>query len=336
MKISHAYIEITNSCNLNCRSCYNRSGMKHLRQELYYIDFSKISNRLIGELDCKRISLSGGEPTLNRDFAEILDKSLSLNTSIAVVTNGTTDCEKLINTYNSNNIAIQISLDGSCEEINSFTRGEGNFTKTVGFIETLDKKIPPVIKMVVSKFNIDNVADFFEFAIDHDCLPEFDFVAPIGNAADSWEAIGLNAREKLNILRTIDALNFKHNVSAKLPYCTSACPLSDPEAELSVLIKPNGDIYPCQMLYGEKFKLGNILTDTKEMITERMAEITAIAAKREQTDFGCTRCLARQFCKRGCMAFADMRSGDPLANDGDCEYRKFQLVGFSAIKQEVI
>lgn len=274
---------------------------------------------------------------MNSEFAEILDKSLSLSASIAVITNGTTDCEKLINTYNSNNIAIQISLDGSCEEINSITRGKGNFTKTVGFIEKLDTKNLPVIKMVVSKNNIDDVADFFEFVLAHNCIPEFDFVAPIGNAADSWEDIGLNAREKLNMLRTIDALNKKHDTSVRLPYCTSICPLSSPETELLVLIKPNGDLHPCQLLYSEKYKLGNILTDTKARITERMAEITAIAAKRQQTDLGgCNCCLAHQFCKGGCMALAEMRSGDSLANDGDCEYRKFQLVGFSAIEQGVI
>ena len=336
MRISHAYIEITNSCNLNCRSCYNRSGTGHLRQELSCSDFSRIADRLIGEFGCRRISLSGGEPTLNSEFDEILDKSLSLDAKTAVVTNGTTSCEKLIGSYNSSDMTIQISLDGSCEEINSITRGKGNFAKTVRFIEKLDKKRTPLLKMVVSKINLTDVPDFFEFALSLGCIPGFDFITPIGNANDVWEDLGLAAKEKLNVLRTVDALNKKHNVSAHLPLCTSSCPLSDPGTEMSILIKVNGEVYPCQMLYNEKYCLGNILYDDISVFDEAIEKISAIAKTREQTDFGCKRCLARDICKKGCMAFAEMKSGDPLGDDGECLYRKLQLLGFDIPGQGVV
>ena len=336
MKISHAYIEITNSCNLNCRSCYNRSGTGHLRQELSCPDFSMIADRLIGEFGCKRISLSGGEPTLNSEFDEILDKSLSLDAKTAVVTNGTTNCAKLIESYNSSEMSLQISLDGSCEEINSITRGKGNFAKTVGFIEKLDKKKSPVLKMVVSKNNLSDVTDFFELALNHNCIPGFDFITPMGNANDGWESLGLTAKEKLSVLRTVDALNKKHIVSANLPLCTTSCPLSDPETEMSVLIKVNGEVYPCQMLYNEKYCLGNILRDDMTVFDNSMKNISSIAKVREQTDFGCKRCLARDICKKGCMAFAEMKSGDPLGDDGECLYRKLQLLGFDIPGQGVM
>lgn len=336
MRISHAYIEITNSCNLNCRSCYNRSGRGHLRQELSCSDFSKIADRLTDEFGCKRISLSGGEPTLNSEFGEILDKSLSLDVGTAVVTNGTTSCEKLIGSYNSSDMTIQISLDGSCEEINSITRGKGNFAKTVRFIEKLDKKKTPVLKMVVSKNNLTDVPDFFEFALSLGCIPGFDFITPIGNANDVWEDLGLVAKEKLNVLRTVDALNKKHNASANLPLCTTSCPLSDPETKMSVLIKVNGEVYPCQMLYNEKYCLGNILRDDMTVFDKSMGKIASIAKAREQTDFGCKRCLVGKFCKKGCMAFAEMKSGDPLGDDGECLYRKLQLLGFDIPGQGVM
>ena len=34
MKIEKAYIEITNICNLNCQTCYNRSGLNKERREI--------------------------------------------------------------------------------------------------------------------------------------------------------------------------------------------------------------------------------------------------------------------------------------------------------------
>lgn len=329
MKISNAYIEITNRCNLNCRSCYNRSGMKHLQQDFSYTDYSKIANRLVKEFGCKRISLSGGEPTLNSEFDKILEKSLLLGIEIAVVTNGANICRTLIDTYSSADMAIQISLDGSCEEINSMTRGKGSFKKTVRFIKQLHKQKPPTLKMLVSKNNIRDVSDFFEFSLSLGCIPEFDFIAPMGNAFDEWENLSLTARQKLSVLRTVDALNKKHGICAKLPLCISSCPLSDPTAELSVLIKCNGEVYPCQMLYNDKYSLGNLLCDDVSVFDQKIESISSIAKEREQVDFGCCRCLAKDICRKGCMAFGEMKTGEPLGDDGECLYRKLQLIGFN-------
>ena len=105
---------------------------------------------------------------------------------------------------------------------------------------------------------------------------------------------------------------------------------------MSVLIKVNGEVYPCQMLYNEKYCLGNILYDDISVFDAAMEKISAIAKTREQTDFGCKRCLARDICKKGCMAFAEMKSGDPLGDDGECLYRKLQLLGFDIPGQGVV
>ena len=34
MNIRTVYVEITNQCNLNCRTCYNRSGLNRTRREI--------------------------------------------------------------------------------------------------------------------------------------------------------------------------------------------------------------------------------------------------------------------------------------------------------------
>lgn len=89
------------------------------------------------------------------------------------------------------------------------------------------------------------------------------------------------------------------------------------------------------MLYNKKYCLGNILYDDMTTFDKSIEKIVSIAKKREQTDFGCERCLARDFCQKGCLAFAEMKSGDPLGNDGECLYRKLQFLGFDIPKQGV-
>lgn len=310
--------------------------MKHLSKELSCANFLKIANRLINEFGCNRISLSGGEPTTNSEFDKILDTLLSLNVAATIVTNGTTNCKKLIDSFNSNNLTIQISLDGSCEEINSLTRGTGNFAKAVNFIAKLDKKNRTLLKMVVSKNNFNDVTNFFEFAVFIGCMPQFDFIVPMGNAIDKWDVLTLTAKEKLSVLRTIDLLNKKHGISSKLPLCSSSCPLSDPDTELSVLIKTNGQVYPCQMLYNEKYCLGNILSSDVSVFDQRIKKISAITKERNLTDFGCQRCVVKDCCKKGCMALAEMKTGSPLEDDGECLFRKLQFLGLSLNEQRAI
>lgn len=327
MRIFHAYIEITQNCNLRCRSCYNRTQIEHPPRELSNMFFLKVANRLVNEFSCNRISLSGGEPTLNSEFENILDNSLSLFEHISLVTNGTINCQEIIRLHDAGGLTIQLSLDGSNEKINSITRGKGNFAKTVNFINTLDTSNRIILKMVVSKKNYYDVANFYELALSLGCIPEFSFIVQMGNASSEWEEIELTAIEKIRVLHTIDALNKEKGTNTPLPLCVGACPLSVQDGELSVLIKTSGEMYPCQMLYDEKYCLGNIIYDDISTFDGRMKQITALAQKREQVDFGCTKCVIQDVCKKGCMALAELKSSNPLGDDGECLCRKLQLLG---------
>jgi len=335
LKITHAYIEITNICNLNCRSCYNRSGEPHKEREIPPDQMSRIAYKL-NEWGCGRVSLSGGEPTLHTEFDRMLCLLLQYpDLQISVSTNGTTNSRSLSDAFNIyDNVSLQISLDGSCEAVNAVTRGRDNFRKTIAFLLTLkESEKKPALKMTVSQSNYSDVGAFYELAVSLNCIPEFDFIGAMGNAKDNWPSLGLSAKQKLDVLRTINRLNKKHGVNAALPYCTSSCPLSVSNADHSVLIKCDGSVHPCQMLYGDKFALGNILTDSAKTLEASFMKIAETVRAREATDYGCEKCLARSFCKKGCMALADMTSGDPLASDGECGFRKIQILGFHAVEQ---
>ncbi len=336
LSIFSAYIEITNICNLNCASCYNRSGLSRKRQELSRKQLEFIFDRLINEFSCKRISLSGGEPTLHSEFGGVLECLKSKQVEKTVVTNGTTNSEILKNAFNTTDLNIQISLDGASEETNSKTRGKGNFEKVLAFLGTLKKDKQPALKTVVSNNNICDVTRFFDLCSEFGCIPEYAFIAPMGNATEAWEQLKLSPQQKLHVLITVDKLRKMRNIPVRLPLCTSSCPLSNTSGEMSVLIKNNGDIFPCQLLYGEKFRMGNILTSSKEELYSSFKKISQIARQRENTSFGCEKCIARPVCKGGCMAFGELNTGDPLGNDGDCGYRKLQLVGYDIVNSGVL
>lgn len=335
MKIASAYIEINNQCNLDCHTCYNRSGKNFQRQELSIAQFQKITERLISEFGCKSISLAGGEPTLHLSFGEILDYLYSIpDMQVGVVTNGTTGCQKLIEMYCSHpDMKLQVSLDGSCEESNARTRGNGHFQQAIKFLKVAAApNRSPIMKMVISLNNITDIENYYRLAVSMGCMPAFSFINGIGNAQDGWDTLQPSAQQKLAVLHLLDRLNNEHQMDVKIPVSTSSCPFIKEDAPLSVLIKCNGTMLPCQILYDDAYSLGNLLVDPMNIFTIRYAALSRLANDRIEENDECSRCIMQHTCKRGCLAHAVAFNGDPLGNDGECEFRKLQLLCYEVPK----
>lgn len=336
MKVTSAYLEITNICNLDCRSCYNRSGRTKTRHELSLAQIRALSDRFIRKFDCQYIVLAGGEPTLHPEFDQILAHLLSYpDKKVGVVTNGTVHNPYLVEAYHKYpNFKVQVSLDGSCEEINAKTRGGGNFQKVMEFLTALAHPgKTPTMKMVISKNNLHDVEAYYRLAFSNHCVPDFVFINSLGNASDVWESMEPTPQQKLAVVRTLDRLNEEWGQEVLLPLCTASCPFSNRDAGLSVLVKCDGAVQPCQILYNDAYCLGNILSDETSFFTKRREWLAQLAEKREKPTESCGKCLARMTCKRGCMAFAVMKSGNPLASDGKCTFRKLQLLGYEMMKR---
>ena len=331
MRIRTAYIEITNQCNFDCATCYNRSGQNLETLELSPTQVRGMVARLSEEFGCQRILLAGGEPCLHSQFQEILELRETFPAiELGVVTNGSIQDECLIERYlQDEKVSIQVSLDGSCEEVNARTRGVGNFKPAQDFIRRLTATgRKPLVKMVISRLNYDDVEAFFRMVVSLGAVPEYAFINCNGNAVEEWNSKSISAQEKLKVLRLLDRLNQELGVEAFLPVCTSGCPLSEADAEYSVAIKVDGTIQPCQLLYHTKYAIGNMMWDTEDTLKDGAERIMQLVIQREHTDYGCSRCLLQSGYKKGCMALADYRDGDPLGSDGDCEFRKIQFLGF--------
>lgn len=337
MNVKTVYVEITNSCNLNCATCYNRSGLNKTRDELSFEQIEDIINLFL-PFGLKRFLLSGGEPTLHSEFEKFLDLTSKYpQITLGIVTNGTNHNKKLLRFLNTKkNFKLQISLDGSCEEINSKIRGAGNFEKTIAFAKQIrTPTFPPLLKMVISQSNYTDVENFCELALSLGFKPELAFIYKSGNGCEGWKYKELSSMQKLKVLKLAEHLNKEKQADIFLPVCTTKCPLGEELNELSLCIKTDGSIQPCQSLYDEKYTVGNALAFDKESFLQNLNCISDIAKQRYEQDYSCKRCMLNNICGRGCMAEAVNLYGDPLANDGSCEYRKQQFVNMhlnSAIK----
>ena len=59
MNVKTVYVEITDICNLNCKTCYNRSGMKKEPKEISKIQLEEII-KLFFPFGLSRVLISGG------------------------------------------------------------------------------------------------------------------------------------------------------------------------------------------------------------------------------------------------------------------------------------
>lgn len=333
MRISKAYIEITNRCNLNCTTCYNRSGLNTVTREIGVTELERMITTFMS-YGAKRILISGGEPTLHSEFEKIAAlPSRYPQLSFGVTTNGTTAAARSVLApaiKSQENMTLQISLDGASEETNALTRGRGNFEKAVEFARSVsDSPAEKRLKMVVSRGNIADVEKFYRLALSLGFTPEFAFIFRSGNGECEWDEKTLTPLEKLKVMKTVQRLNEESGANAQLPLCSLGCPLSLDDSELSLCVKTDGSIQPCQGLYDGKFTVANALSFDEAELEEGMRRVRGIAKARAESDYSCGRCILREKCGKGCMANADQLTGDPLADDGGCEFRKMEIVTLS-------
>jgi len=320
--MNSAYIELTTTCNLRCRTCFNSSG-----ERIAEIPANSLGNIIetLTAIGVGRFIFAGGEPLLYSSFSEVL-RIIETRPDLQFVTstNGTVPNHNFTRAFHScDNLNLQVSLDGSNEKINALTRGAKTFDKVMGFLSHLrtDKK-KPRLKMVISKYNLTDVEDFYRLALSLKCIPEFAFVSKLGRAQQNWNDIALTDSEKVGVVKLIDQLNMETRTGINIPLCASSCPLADNSAERSYYIDVHGDVFPCQTALSDMFKLGNVFSFDKDSFDARFSQVQQLAKTRENVDIGCASCFLGETCKRGCMAEAYFLCGDPLANDGNCGFRK--------------
>ena len=169
-KFPYIRLSITDVCNFKCTYCLPQGYKKNpgdIRSFMSAIEISRLVNGL-SELGVRKIRLTGGEPTVRKDFFDIL-KNMKQNSNIPKVTMTT-------NGYQLNKIAKQlhdVGLDGINISIDSLNRetfknltGHDRLPEILEGIQTLQKLDFKNIKVnaVLLKGINDSEKDFEAFA----------------------------------------------------------------------------------------------------------------------------------------------------------------------------
>lgn len=330
------FIYVTGRCNLSCDHCYNT--------EMPRDDFPPhLYRRTVDELvqmGGKSIVLGGGEPLLHPELKELLTYG-GRHCAMNLLTNGALlDGEWARILSDLEDVSIQISLDGAHQEVHDAIRGKGAFAKAlkaIGHLHEagLGKKI--VLAATAMAGNLADLPELVDLA-DRLGVPHvrYQVLRKKGNAERKWDLVGAPVAED-DYERFFDRMLQGRNgngvpveVSCGLSGFMLVLPEGFPADDLwcpvgkQIIVTPQGDAFPCVLLQGENFALGNVFRDGLARVTasEKMARTCSALAARRERIAECVCCPWRNLCQGGCMGEALEQWGTVWERDRFCSYRR--------------
>lgn len=162
-------IDLTYSCNLHCRHCYQT--VERGDRELTLNEWSDVLRQykaLASLLDvAPALTISGGEPLLTKIFRQVVECAIMENEGIEiwVLTNGigiNEDHARLLSDAKAN---VQISFDGANATAHDFFRGSDSFDRAMRGVHILNKHmVPYTFQSVLQTETCDSIPDLFKMA----------------------------------------------------------------------------------------------------------------------------------------------------------------------------
>lgn len=322
VNLKSVHLNISSKCNLKCAYCYAEERNNNKNDNLTLNEYYKLLNELKQINDNIEISITGGEPLLNKDAVYIASRCKNLGFYVHLLTNGT-----LINKNNYKDIAkntdvIRISIDGPFDTVNDIHRGKGTFDKiinTISLLQSIDANIK--LAMTVTKNNINYVekmAEMFGSILIYQPL----FNA--GNAKD--KEISITGIEYYNALKKANRVDPFADIGSYLKSLRHSkikkCAIGDVEISIS----STGDVFPCHMLHLDEFFCGNIRNEKIEEIYKNSTVLDSCRKLDVSTRDNCSTCPVRYLCCGSCRARAYYINGNIDSVDDFCEYEFLSFI----------
>lgn len=315
--------ELTYACNLACVHCLSSSGRRDPR-ELSTAEAKAFIDELAA-MQVFYVNIGGGEPTIRRDFFEIIEYAIASNVGVKFSTNGSRIDQKTAQRLAAMDyLDVQISIDGATDAVNDAVRGQGSFAMARAAMENLAAADfgPFKISIVVTRHNVDQLDDFAAMAESYGAQLRVTRLRPAGRGADSWHDLHPTNDQQRTIYHWLHAhpdvltgdsffhLNALGEPLPGLNMCGAG--------RVVCLIDPIGDVYACPFVMHPEFKGGSI-RDVGGF-TKVWRSSTKFAEYRDPAEpaGACASCGMYDACQGGCMA-TKFFTGVPLDGpDPEC------------------
>jgi len=315
--------ELTYACNLACVHCLSSSGRRDPR-ELTTAECKAVIDEL-QRMQVFYVNIGGGEPTVRKDFWELVEYAVAHQVGVKFSTNGSRITpERAAWLAACDYVDVQISLDGATAEVNDAVRGRGSYATAIGALAHLHDAgfVNPKLSVVMTRQNVSQLDSFASIARRFGAQLRITRLRPSGRGADVWDELHPTAGQQRELYdwhaaRGEDVLtgdSFFHLA----PYGDGLPGLNLCGAGRDVcLIDPIGDVYACQFAIHDAFLAGNVREPRGFAGVWRESELF-LELRRPQSGGACGSCSFYDSCRGGCMA-AKFFTGLPLDGpDPEC------------------
>jgi SynChlorMet cassette radical SAM/SPASM protein ScmF len=341
--LTSLYLYIAGSCNLACRHCWIVPN--YLPDGTVGGLFAKLEHvekaiREAKPLGLRTVKLTGGEPTLNPQFREIVGLIHDAGLDIIIETNGILIDDSMALFLKQNNVSfISVSLDGATAQTHEFLRSvPGSYELALKGIRSLIKAgLKPQVICTLHQGNLHEMVAVVTLANQLGCgSVKFNHVQSIGRGENFSEQQGLSVDEILQLYRQLE--------KEVIPNSHIPVLFDIPYAFLSLRKLVNDPLGRCSvqnilgMLAGGELSLCGIGTTVPELmyghiahddIREVWCNAPGLAQLREmipsQIEGICSKCIHLDYCQGECVAGNFSISGRLNAPFSFCE--KAEVLG---------
>lgn len=335
------YLIVTKKCNLSCSFCIRDYGY-NLGNSLSIDDYDLVIDRLKQYWSTSNFIISGGEPTVHKNFSYFLQKACEKFKKVTINTNGTNkyfSTKKFTDIIENNKIRIQFSIDGA-ESVHNEIRGKGNYQKTLNNIKICKsyKNTEIIISTTVSNLNF-----LYDFKNLYNDLKSYVNVWNIkrvsysGEASnenfdylnnDEWNQIVENVKKIdveniINIQKMYDFLSLDGVSDEMLSHVQSKVIKNCGSGTSKIYIYPNLDVLACTCY--EKKPSGNLKNQDIHSILSGFNHLNISAHEIDHPI--CNSCRYKKVCNGGCLGAGYYSTGSLNEPDIKCPkiFEHYQL-----------
>ena len=324
---------LTKRCNLRCSHCYISAGpFETAESELSTAECRRVIDELVAVNPSPMLILSGGEPLVRDDLAEIASYASGRGATVVVGTNGTTLTEPRVAMLAGAGVAgVAVSVDSLDAGTHDHFRGGAHaLERTKEALGRLrEHRIDFVVQTTATPQNAAEIPKLLEWAaVEGAVCFNLYFLVPTGRGVDLMDLEPQRIETLLAELAAAESryrgtmmvrakcaphfMRHVHEADADSPVLSyrTRCPCGIDYCRIT----PDGKLTPCPYMP----------TEAGDLRRQSFGEIwsgSKVFAELRQRELGgrCGRCEYRMVCG-GCRARALATTGDYLAEDPGCVY----------------
>jgi len=256
--------ELTYACNLACVHCLSSSGRRD-PAELSTAECKSVIDTL-QRMQVFYVNIGGGEPTVRRDFWELLGYATGHQVGVTFSTNGSRiDAAAARRLAGSDYVDVQVSLDGATAEVNDAVRGAGSYQAAIRAMDYLAAAGFTGFKLsvVVTRHNVTQLDELKALADTYGAQLRLTRLRPSGRGADTWHQLHPTAQQQQDLYQWLRAHGEQVLTGDSFFHLA---PYGGPLPGLGMcgagrvvcLIDPVGDVYACPFTIHPEFLAGNV------------------------------------------------------------------------------